>query len=476
MAKLSIKAGTTSKTVDVMALNNTSTKGAGLTGLVYNSTNLQAYYYREGAASDVAISLATATLGTWATGGFVAMDGTNMPGMYQLSIPNLALAAGAKSVKIYIWEITTTALNLAPIVLEIELTATNNQDGIAGGMTALPQTACTTNASLLTSGTGADQLQVNGSGKVSEVVLCDTLTTYTSNTPQTGDAYGQLNTLIPHAFSYDGSNLPYISVHNWLGSLVSVNVAGIPVVDVGYTLGTISQGAAGYVGIDWAAIDHPTHTNNLSGTTISTSQNVNNVLSLTDSAGNPFFSDVISSPTIQTAYSTAQVVINSTANIYPGDTMEFVFGTGKGQKRTIANITGGTTLIPDRAFTVAPDATTTLVIRRKNEFALNTAAISWTPDGNGYPQVGVADINGIAVETDLNGYLCVNVQDWGGSSSLTVDGVSIFAALQYIAASTAGEVSGAGTGTEIFLGLDKSTTRLTITVDSVGNRTAITYH
>jgi hypothetical protein len=33
------------------------------------------------------------------------------------------------------------------------------------------------------------------------------------------------------------------------------------------TLGTNSAGAAGYVGIDWAAIDNPTHSNALTGTT-----------------------------------------------------------------------------------------------------------------------------------------------------------------------------------------------------------------
>lgn len=62
-----------------------------------------------------------------------------------------------------------------------------------------------------------------------------------------------------------------------------------------------------------------------------------------------------------------------------------------------------------------------------------------------------------------------------GIDLVLVDGKTIPAALQYIAASTAGKVSGAGTGTETFLGLDAATTRLTITVDSSGNRTAVTY-
>ncbi len=97
--------------------DNSVTTGAGLTGLVFNAAGLTAYYYREGAASAVAITLATMTLGTWATGGFIVADGTNMPGVYQLGIPDAALASGANSVTILL----KGATNMAPVVLEIDL-------------------------------------------------------------------------------------------------------------------------------------------------------------------------------------------------------------------------------------------------------------------------------------------------------------------------------------------------------------------
>ena len=70
MSKLKITAGTTSKLVKIFVPNSSSTTGAGLTGLVYNTAGLTAYYLREGAGATVAIALATQTLGTWATGGF----------------------------------------------------------------------------------------------------------------------------------------------------------------------------------------------------------------------------------------------------------------------------------------------------------------------------------------------------------------------------------------------------------------------
>jgi hypothetical protein len=56
-----------------------------------------------------------------------------------------------------------------------------------------------------------------------------------------------------------------------------------------------------------------------------------------------------------------------------------------------------------------------------------------------------------------------------------IDGKSIQAALRIIAAACAGKVSGAGTGTEVFKGVDGSTTRVTVTVTEDGDRTGVSY-
>lgn len=61
------------------------------------------------------------------------------------------------------------------------------------------------------------------------------------------------------------------------------------------------------------------------------------------------------------------------------------------------------------------------------------------------------------------------------SDSLTpIDGKSYDAALKIIAAAVAGITSGAGTGTELFKGLDKTTTRVQGTIVN-GNRADIDY-
>ena len=47
--------------------------------------------------------------------------------------------------------------------------------------------------------------------------------------------------------------------------------------------------------------------------------------------------------------------------------------------------------------------------------------------------------------------------------------------IRIIAATTAGEAAGAGTGRMIFAGLDKTTVRVAADVDGIGNRSNITY-
>lgn len=161
MAKVSIKAGTTSYIAQVFIQDSSSTTGAGLTGLTNATSGLTAYYHRDTDTTATAISLVTMTVGTFTSSGFKEIDSTNMPGWYQLCPPNAAIASGAKSCGIHL----KGATNMAPLPLEIELTAWDNQDAVHGGLSCLPNTAVTTNASLLTSGTGTDQISVT-SGRI----------------------------------------------------------------------------------------------------------------------------------------------------------------------------------------------------------------------------------------------------------------------------------------------------------------------
>jgi len=61
------------------------------------------------------------------------------------------------------------------------------------------------------------------------------------------------------------------------------------------------------------------------------------------------------------------------------------------------------------------------------------------------------------------------------AASGAIDGKTPQQAMRYIAAAVAGKLAGAGTGTETVTGLDGSTDRVTYTVNSSGNRTAVSY-
>ncbi|MBP7735968.1 MAG: hypothetical protein KA369_08350 [Spirochaetes bacterium] len=152
-----IKKGSTSVILPVSLYDSSSTTGGKLSGLVYNSSGLTAYYNRMGASgSAVAITLATATKGTWATGGFVAIDGTNMPGDYELHIPNAALESGANHVLIQI----KGASNLAPKNILIKLVDNEEKDTYD-----IVNHANYGNAQLVRSTTPANTLDVSSTGE-----------------------------------------------------------------------------------------------------------------------------------------------------------------------------------------------------------------------------------------------------------------------------------------------------------------------
>lgn len=161
MAKISIVQGATSQSVNLWIQNSASTVGAGLTGLAYNTASLIAYYAFTGAnggSNVIALATLASATAAWATGGFIEIDSTHMPGLYRFDVPNaLLVASKGQSVTIML----SGAANMAPLVLEIELTGWNNQDAVHGGMSAFPNVASGSNGAIPTTGTGANQIAVS---------------------------------------------------------------------------------------------------------------------------------------------------------------------------------------------------------------------------------------------------------------------------------------------------------------------------
>lgn len=191
MAKRTFLAGVTSQTVDVFLQDSSSTIGAGLSGLLFNTANLKAYYRKGATGTLTAITLVTQTVGgAWSSGGFVEIDATNAKGFYRFDIPDTILASTPAAV-IHFYGATNLAQNFS----ELEIVSYNPFDAVRLGLTALPNVASGSAGAIPTTGSGANQIAVNGSGKISGVVLVDTITAYTGNTPQTADVAALITTV-----------------------------------------------------------------------------------------------------------------------------------------------------------------------------------------------------------------------------------------------------------------------------------------
>lgn len=259
--KLIRKRGDTSNIFQVFIQDSSSTAGAGLTGLAFNSSGLTAYYHRDVDTTATAITLATMTVGTFTSSGFKEIDATNMPGWYQFCPPDAALAATSTphSVGFHL----KGATNMAPLPLEVQLVAVDVEDTVRFGLTALPNVASGSAGAIPTTGTGSNQITVT-SGQVQI---------------QAGTGSGQLD------FT---SGVVKANATQWVGGTIpAVNITGVPLVDVKYLLGTIfaTPATAGIMDINV--------------------KNINNVAAATPgAAGGIFIAGTNAATTVTTSFTT----------------------------------------------------------------------------------------------------------------------------------------------------------------------------
>jgi hypothetical protein len=153
VGKLTVKTGSTSRLEHVFILDSTSTTGAGKTGLTNASVTM--HFFRPADATVTPVTLSAGTLGTWTTGGFKEVSATDMPGLYEIGMPNAVFAATFNHSVVMI-----KGTGIAPVVLEYDLVSYDPLDTVRLGLTALPNTAVTTNGSLITAGVGTAQLSL----------------------------------------------------------------------------------------------------------------------------------------------------------------------------------------------------------------------------------------------------------------------------------------------------------------------------
>lgn len=110
-----------------------------------NGTGLYCSYIMEGQATKTQVALAAGTVGTWTSGGFKEIDPVYLPGVYELGLPNAALASG-NSVLVMLFG----AANMVPVLSEIQLDGFDYANGLTSSR---PE-----KVSLGTGGGGSDQL------------------------------------------------------------------------------------------------------------------------------------------------------------------------------------------------------------------------------------------------------------------------------------------------------------------------------
>lgn len=262
-----IKAGTTDVSVIIRIID--SADGTPETGVVFNTAGIDLEYRREGAASaDITEATLSALTDAHTDGGFLAIGN----GYYRLDLPDAACAAGATGVLVH-----GTVTGMVVIGTYIELVAYDPYDTVRLGLTALPNAVAETAGGLYTRGTGAGQINQAANGmidtnpvrlnnvsqslldlkdladdgydpatnKVQGVVLVDTLTTYTGDTPQTGDSFARIGAT--------GSGLTSLATQasvNTLDDFVDTEIGAI--------ITTLGTPAGASVSADIAAIEAQT--------------------------------------------------------------------------------------------------------------------------------------------------------------------------------------------------------------------------
>lgn len=124
-----LKAGSTSVKVPVRVLDSSSTSGGYLSDLTSASSGLTGKYRRNGSASWTAITIVSATAGTFTSGGF-AVPTSGPTGSYEIHVPDAAFAAGVDWVEIEYYGVT----NMVPVRLFIELDAVDYQSATNFGL------------------------------------------------------------------------------------------------------------------------------------------------------------------------------------------------------------------------------------------------------------------------------------------------------------------------------------------------------
>lgn len=135
-----ITKGSTDRSVSLRIID--STDGTPETGVVFNTSGIDLWYRREGAAkTSITEATLSALTDAHSDGGFLHVG----DGVYRLDLPDAAFASGANYV-----DIGGTVTGMIVIGGRVKLVGVNLEDAVRGGMTALPNANAAANGGLPT--------------------------------------------------------------------------------------------------------------------------------------------------------------------------------------------------------------------------------------------------------------------------------------------------------------------------------------
>ena len=362
-----VKAATTSRRYQVFIKDERT--GAGLTGLTNASSGLTAHYFRDGATTATAISLSAGTVGTWSSGGFKEIDATNLPGWYELGLPNAMIDTGSALVTLNF----KGAANMMPTTVYLALVTATSGDIIASlrvlegtaqaGCTApcatitLPATASAVNNTYnnqtvhLTGGTGSGQTctitSYVGSTKVATCtvnwVTAPDTTTQLSVLPESPGIATVTGNVTVGAYIAGQNPADFVLVTP--ANKLVTDASGRIQVQPGTGTGQVNL-STGRVGINWADVLNPTTTVSLSGTTVGTTtalttNNDKTGYSLTQAFPTNFSSLAVTAGGAVTAGTVSDKTGYSLTQAFPGNFSSFaITGGGAVTAGTVSDKTG----------------------------------------------------------------------------------------------------------------------------------------
>lgn len=187
-----IKAGTTDVSVVIRIID--ATDGTPVTDVVHDTSGIDLWYRREGAAStDITEASLSALTDAHSDGGFLHIN----DGWYRLDLPDAACAASASGV-----QIGGTVTGMVVLAPYIELVAYDPYDTVRLGLTALPNAAAAASGGLFTRGTGAGQINQSNNGRI-DVDVAAIATDAVNAAALAADALAEINAQVVDGLATD---------------------------------------------------------------------------------------------------------------------------------------------------------------------------------------------------------------------------------------------------------------------------------